>query len=149
MSTLWTSSMWCSFLFDGDWLELRICPVNAINRTAYGHTHRARWLTFVPATVELLKLSRSHWHATGSFFLFDCQKKSDDGTRTMSAHANVNPHLRAATMSSGTSWPKVARLRHASRGFGHWRFQRPLLPVKVGAWRAAGISPCTHPRSPA
>ena len=27
------------FLFDGDWLELRICPASAISRAAYGHSH--------------------------------------------------------------------------------------------------------------
>ena len=31
------------FLFDRDWLERRICPVSAVSRAAYGHSHRARW----------------------------------------------------------------------------------------------------------
>ena len=31
------------FLLDGEWVELRYCPVNAINRTAYEYARRARW----------------------------------------------------------------------------------------------------------
>ena len=31
------------FLLDGEWVELRHCPVNAINRTAYEYARRARW----------------------------------------------------------------------------------------------------------
>ena len=41
-------------------LGLRICPVSAVSRAAYGHSHRARWLRCLRATVELLGLSRSH-----------------------------------------------------------------------------------------
>ena len=42
-STLWTVLDVVQFLFDGDGLELRICPVSAVGRAAYGHSHRARW----------------------------------------------------------------------------------------------------------
>ena len=38
------------FLFDGDWLELRISPAGAISRATNVHSHRARWVRFVRAS---------------------------------------------------------------------------------------------------
>ena len=46
-STVWTFLDVVQFLFDGDWLELLICPVSAVSRVAYGHTHRARWWRYL------------------------------------------------------------------------------------------------------
>ena len=46
-------------LLDGEWLELRNCPSNTINRTAFEHVHRSRWLRYLRATIELLWLPRT------------------------------------------------------------------------------------------
>ena len=40
-------------LLDGEWLELRYCPFNAINRAAFEHVHRPHWLSYMRATMEL------------------------------------------------------------------------------------------------
>ena len=37
--------------FQEVWLVLRICPVSAVNRQAYGYSHNARWWRYVRATV--------------------------------------------------------------------------------------------------
>ena len=37
-----------------EWLELRYCPVNAINRTADEYAHRAQCLRFTSATIEYI-----------------------------------------------------------------------------------------------
>ena len=42
-STLWTFLDVVQFLFEEDWLELRIFPTRAVSRVAYGYSHRARW----------------------------------------------------------------------------------------------------------
>ena len=47
------------FLLDGEWLELRNCSINTINRSAYEHVHRSRWLRFMRATIELIELPRT------------------------------------------------------------------------------------------
>ena len=39
-------------LLDGEWLELRHCPINTINRAAYEHGHRSRSSRFMRATGE-------------------------------------------------------------------------------------------------
>ena len=41
-------------LLDGEWLELRRCPINTINRAANEHVHRSRWSRFMRATIELI-----------------------------------------------------------------------------------------------
>ena len=33
-------------LLDGEWLELRFCPIDTNNRAAYEHVHRSRWSRF-------------------------------------------------------------------------------------------------------
>ena len=58
-STLWTFLDVVQFLFDGDWLELRICPMRIVSRVAYGSSHRARWWRYMRATVERLGFFRS------------------------------------------------------------------------------------------
>ena len=57
-STLWTLLGVVQFLFD-DWLELRICHVSAVSRTACAYSHRARWWRYVRAKVERLGVLRS------------------------------------------------------------------------------------------
>ena len=52
------------FLFDCEWLELRYCPANAMNRTAYECAHRARWLRFMRTTIEFSGPSRTRECAT-------------------------------------------------------------------------------------
>ena len=41
-------------LLDGEWFELRCCPLKATCRAAYEHVHRSRWLRFTRATNELI-----------------------------------------------------------------------------------------------
>ena len=47
------------FLLDGESLELRHCPINTINRAAYEHIHRSRWLRFTQAMIELIEVLRT------------------------------------------------------------------------------------------
>ena len=54
LSTVWNFLDVVRLLFDGGWLELRIFPVNAVNRTTYGYFHRARWWMYMRAAVERL-----------------------------------------------------------------------------------------------
>ena len=39
----WTFLGVVQLLFDGNRLELRFCPANAVTRTAHGHSRGARW----------------------------------------------------------------------------------------------------------
>ena len=39
-STVWNLVDVIQFLFDGDWLDFRICPKSAASRTAYWYSHR-------------------------------------------------------------------------------------------------------------
>ena len=46
-------------LIDGEWLELRHCTINTINRAACKHVHRSRWSRFMRATIKLIGLPRT------------------------------------------------------------------------------------------
>ena len=46
-------------LLDGQWLELRYCPVNAINRAACENVHWSRWLAYMRDVIKLLRLPRT------------------------------------------------------------------------------------------
>ena len=54
----WTFSTW-PLLLDGEWLELRFCPINDINRDVYERVHPTRWLGYMRTTIELLGLPRT------------------------------------------------------------------------------------------